>query len=251
MVVKHGLELYKEWAPADGVWSLWAKPIMFMHTYGLPKRLNLQKTTWLEPSRADTMIIVDLPGSLSVLEGLSLAIIGYRPVPLYNSTPSPSKIKGKAMVDTVEIEEALRDGAAVLAEVHLNPQSPPAFLLDCARMRMKPPLSPGAYDNRWCVFPQDMPSAEYLLKQGIRNIVLRSDAVESDLAHILLRYQQNGISINLCDRKSDAMQPLTISKPLFFKKLWYRYNTIRGLKRNTAGGFGGIIPEPSSSSRMG
>jgi hypothetical protein len=106
------------------------------------------------------------------------------------------------------------------------------------------PKQPGKYDNRWSVFPQDMPSAAFLSKRGIREVIVRSDRIQDDLAHILRRYQEQGIKISMCD--GTEVREITVSKPSRFKSLFYRFGVILGLRRNAAGGFGGIVPEPSS-----
>jgi hypothetical protein len=105
---------------------------------------------------------------------------------------------------------------------------------------------PGTYDNRWCVFPQDMPSAAFLVKQGIHKIVVRSAGIQNDLSHILHRYQDERIEIYLCTGKE--LERVPIVKPSNYKSLSYRFRVIFGLTRNGAGGFGGRIPEPTQGS---
>ncbi len=104
---------------------------------------------------------------------------------------------------------------------------------------------PGTYDNRWCVFPQDMPSAAFLLNAGIRRVIVRSARIHNDLSHILLRYQKEGIEIQLCT--GQEIEKITVVKPSRFRSISYRFSVILGLTRNSAGGFGGMIPEPTQS----
>ncbi|MBZ0136891.1 MAG: hypothetical protein K8I27_11005 [Planctomycetes bacterium] len=51
----------------------------------------------------------------------------------------------------------------------------------------------------------------------------------------------------------DGLKPVEIrvNKPSMFKLGWYRFLAAMGLKRNSTGGFGGRIPEPSQSSGFG
>ena len=62
---------------------------------------------------------------------------------------------------------------------------------------MQPPVppSPGKFDNRWVVFPQDFPSATFLRSRGVADVLLihSGKSVQEDLAHVLLRWQQGGL----------------------------------------------------------
>jgi len=184
------------------------------------------------------MIIVDLPGKRGIEEGLALARLGYRPVPLYNGVNKPNKEIGSSIVDVRDIEAALFAGAEVLRTLRIAPAAPPVFLLDSNRMTMFGKL-PGWYDNRWCVFPQDMPSATFLLKRRIQEVIVRSDKIRDDLSHILFRYQEQKIKVSLCC--GSEINVKTVSKPRWFKSLLYRFKVMLGLTRNPAGGFGGFV----------
>ena len=104
---------------------------------------------------------------------------------------------------------------------------------------------PGDYDNRWSVFPQDMPSASYLMNQGIRSVIVRTGKMQDDLAHILHRYETQGLAIDMYD--GIEQKRITVPRPSRFKSMFYRFGVLLGLLRNSAGGFGGVIPDPSSS----
>jgi hypothetical protein len=69
-----------------------------------------------------------------------------------------------------------------------------------------------------------------------------------DLVHVLLRWQEAGLSLLSCD-PSHAVTPtpLQVSRPSNYRSLWYRAQALLGFKRNSAGGFGSLIPEPPSS----
>ncbi|NLF28216.1 MAG: hypothetical protein GX592_09990 [Clostridiales bacterium] len=231
------LGIYKIWAPDDAAWTEWAKPVLFANRprYEV-QTLVLPEVDW--PPRADSgaALIVDAPGEKGVLEGLALAKLGYRPVPVYNGVYAPDH---KAMlVNVAGVAAALFRGADLLPE--LPPDAPPAFLLDANRMKGMG-KEPGKYDNRWCVFPQDMPSAAALIQRGVRRVAVRADAVQNDLAHILRRYQEAGIPLSLSDGRGE--RKLSAARPSGFKSLFYRLRALAGLSRNAAGGFGAWIPE--------
>ena len=99
-------------------------------------------------------------------------------------------------------------------------------------------------------FTTDFPSANFLQGFGItRALLIRDYAVapQPDLAHTLLKWQQGGIHLYskaLFDSADPA--PLTVSKPSHFGRAWHRVLLALGLYRGQLGGFGGIVPQPSS-----
>ena len=239
------LAVYRIWAPDYAVWTDWAKPVLFT-SLPFPNgyELNLPEIKYLQSVDYSTAVIVDLPAERSVEEGLSLAKLGYRPVPLYNGVQSKENYPAAAEVGG--IIKAMHKGTELLSSTYVKFDAPPAFMLDSNRMEGRG-KQPGIYDNRWCAFPQDMPSAAFLTKNGIRQIIIRSDKIRDDLSHILLRYKNQGVKVLLC-KDGEIPKDITIMEPPMFMSFFYRFSVILGLKRNAAGGFGALIPEPQSSS---
>lgn len=238
--MKDNITLYKIWAPDDVLWTSWAKPAMFFDTpLGYTGSYNIPNIKWLEDSN-NTMIIVDLDGANSVKEGIALAKLGYRPVPLYNGVKGPSG----SLIKVSDLERALYWGADILEELYIKSDANPVFLLDSNRMSEN--KYPGAYDNRWCIFPQDMPSCDFLKNKGIKNIIVRANNIQDDLTHVLCRYQEKGIQIYICN--NNEVRLVKVHKPSRYKSLKYRIKVILGLRRNSAGGFGGYVPDPSQYS---
>lgn len=238
-------ETYPVWAPPDTVWSRWAKPVLFAEAGLAPLAPAAVETVAPPEFRADqqTAVIVDLPGAESVAAGLALARAGFRPVPLYNTSFHPA-----ALVDTLPILQSLAAGARELASITLFREATPAFLLDANRLAPGKAATPGRFDNRWVVFPQDFPSSNFLLSRGIRQVILvwnESGLLAEDLSHVLLRWQKAGLEIGSA-RPGLAPQPLTIKRPSGFRHLWYVALLLLGLRRNSVGGFGSIVPTPSS-----
>jgi hypothetical protein len=239
---------YKAWAPDGAIWSPWTKPVLFAnlrHKGSFPLRTSA--VDWVSYPDRRTALIVDLPGAEGVAEGLALAELGYRPVALYNGVDGPNM--AKTIVKTRELAQAVFHAADTLSVLRLPFDAPPAFLLDSNRMSGAG-KRPGMYDNRWCVFAQDMPSAEFLKQRGISRIILRSAFIQSDLTHVLCRYQQAGIAI-LHAKDGAQPEPVTVAAPSFFKSAYYRFRIMCGLTRNAAGGFGAMVPEPQQSSGGG
>jgi hypothetical protein len=237
---------FEAWAPAGATWSPWAKPAPFVGTalstadqqsHDLPPAYELAAS-------ADTMVVVDLPGATCVQVALVLARNGYCPVPLINTTSGAREYVRMAAVLT-----ALRLGAAELAARPPSSQGPPLFFLDARRLRGTQP-EPGVYDNRWIALPQDFPSARLLLSRGVRSCVVLGDSadVADDLAHVLCRFQEAGIRLfSLLPGSGRKPQPLKLSPPRWYKKAYYRFLVTLGLRRNDAGGFGGVIAESSNA----
>jgi len=246
--------LFEIWAPASAVWSAWAKPVLFaqanIYRDVAEPLLTTFDTEWASAPNDLSAIIVELPGAESVALGLALARRGYRPVPLFNSCNGP-----RPAVPVEPILLALRASATDLAAQSIPHDAPPAFLLDGNRMKSAVPLSPGVFDNRSVVFPQDFPSANALGRMGIRSaIVLRrgDQTIQDDLRHVLRRWQEAGITI-LTKNCDDARQPTTVNvpRPSQYRSLLYRVLTLLRLRRNSAGGFGSIIPDASSGGGFG
>lgn len=254
-----GSQLFEVWAPQDSVWSRWAKPACFaemppdmagtaMPVYSAPEDSE-PRSFDAGPIDTWTAFVVDLPGARSVEIGVGLARAGYRPVPMFNTA-----YHAAAIVPVSEILRRLHKSEPEMRSLVIPAGAPPAFLLDARRLEPATTASPGKFDNRWVVFPQDFPSASFLLSRGIRQvIVLQADSLQGkprlDLAHVLRRWQEAGLQLYAQDPDGQyGPQPLQVERPSSFRSLFYRALTLMGLRRNSAGGFGSIIPVPSSSS---
>jgi len=265
-------ELYAIWAPKDSAWSQWVLPVPFAQlacpdcttTDAVPS-FNLD---WLPLGNTrDLAIVVDLPGGDAIHFGLALLARGFRPVPVIDGSPGPERVaifpfvpsistgenyKSATIVDMRGLLLALCQGAASLLQNRLAPDAPPAFLIDSKRMAGVAYVIDAAFDNRWMVFPQDFPSGRFLLNRGIRKVVLVHDTFlrepQEDLAHVLLRWQEEGIAIeSKSARFGDAPALIKVSRPFRFRAAWYRALAALGLRRNDAGGFGGYPPDPSGA----
>jgi hypothetical protein len=121
-------------------------------------------------------------------------------------------------------------------------------MLDSNRRGMEP-VSPGKFDNRWMVFPQDLPSANFLLSNGIESALLvarKGERVADDLAHVLFRWKEGKLSLLRKDVDGGPIEDLDVRRPAGFRTAWYRVLVALRLRRNSAGGFGSIVPTPSS-----
>ena len=209
-----GREIYNIWAPQGAKWTDWVRPVPFISaadSFNTERICNLTipDIGYINKIHSDTAIIVDLPGYEGVEEGLSLARLGYRPIPLYNGTMEQDN--AMALVDNGIIAVALKAGASELEKTKTTGEAPPAFLLDSNRThRYKMNIS--IYDNSWDIYPQDLPSAGYFLDNGINKLIVRSEKIQKDLAKILYGFQKKGILI-LFTNGYDTPKPVIIKKP--------------------------------------
>jgi hypothetical protein len=243
-------DAFEIWAPDRVLWSEWAKPIAFVQRGDSRTAYQISNDSLPRlPLGLDSRaaVIVNLPGAEAVRAGLSLAERGFRPVPLFNGTTGPS-----ALIDVEPIVEALHAGAERLRLRPIPPDAAPAFLLDSRRRTGT--ARPGAYDNRWVVLPQDFPSATLLRSKGIQHATLiqqdRLDVPE-DLAHVLRRWQEQGIQLQAIALSTGSRADVTVPRPSWFRFAWYAAITVLGLRRSNVGGFGGRIPEQTSGGYYG
>lgn len=110
--------------------------------------------------------------------------------------------------------------------------------------------SPGRFDNRWLVFPQDFPSATFLQSHRIDSVQLiqpSGDQPQDDLAHVLRRWQEAGLPVKVLNPGGTATpRAIEVRRPPRYRALFYRLFAALGLRRNSAGGFGAVVPHPSS-----
>lgn len=239
-------DAWNTWCPFDSAWSAWAKPLLFaIDTSAAPPlgsasaTLDRTRPPWTDALRTGDFVIADMEGTASIGLALGLAERGYRPVPLFNGVPD-----SYGLVDATSIRQALHDTSPALARFALRADAPPVFLLDARRMTGHPAV--GLFDNRWVVIPEDFPSAARLLSQGLRRCVLARPPAHTDLDHVLARYADAGITIVLA--QVDQIVPFEVRRPSVLRSVFRRMFVQFGLRRSSAGGFGGIVPDASSSS---
>jgi len=212
------MTLFATWAPEASRWSLWAKPVLF--TYQPPVVLPLPPAPELAAER------------------------GFRPVPLFNTTLGP----GNNLHDVAAVLGSLVVLADQLAALRLPLDAPPAFLIDSGRLQGKP--APATYDNRWMVFPQDFPSARALRAGGIESVILirRDDTpMQPDLRAVLRYWKRDGVASTLLDPSTGARREATFDASFLGLLTDHMFSWFSGLRRNSAGGFGGVVPTPTAT----
>jgi len=245
-------QVFRIWAPDEALWSPWVKPVVFT---GMNVGLQPEGLVWarvdleLPPADGKTVVVIDVPGGAGVWLGMAAARQGYRPVPLYNAVPGA---RGQvAAVDMWEIVSALREAALELAELKLPAVAPPAFVLDANRRTGSRTPLPGQFDNRSISFVTDFPGPNLLRNVGVENALLVQEGdrldPQPDLAHTLRRWQEIGMAIRASALGSGGDSvPVNVRRPAWYRSIWQRLAVGFGLRRNALGGFGGVLPEPSS-----
>lgn len=192
-----GKDIFKIWAPVGSKWIEWVRPVPFVAIDNMPQansayNFKVPGILYINELKTDTAIILDIPGYDSIEEGLALAKLGYRPIPLFNGTNGQQG--AMALVDNHMIISALVWGALELEKLILPQDAPPVFLLDSNRThRFK--MNVSVFDNSWDLYSQDIPSAEYFLKNGISKIIIRGEKIQRDLVKILYKFRKNGITL--------------------------------------------------------
>lgn len=190
-------EIYKIWAPDKKRWVDWVRPVPFINIDDSSSRkefidYRIPSINYLKKLLNDTALIIDIPGIASIKEGIALAKLGYRPIPIFNGTDPP--IGTISTTNNQIIKPLLIWGAFELKNIKLKNDAPPVFLLDQNRLnRYK--INNGIFDNSWDIYDGDLPSPKYLLENGINKIIVRSNFQAKDLRKILYKWQKNNIKI--------------------------------------------------------
>jgi len=252
-------EIFNIWAPEASLWWTWTKPVLFSHldrgvvdgdAFEMPSNID-----WCPPKATKVVVVVNLPGVDSVRMGVALAARGYRPVPLYNAIPLPNggalldpiSRRRVAAVDVLPVIKELCRGAEWLGKLNIPDDAPLAFLLDANRLGGGYDPLPEEFDNRSVCYATDFPSANFLLAHGFQQVLLiqkTSSLPQSDLAHVLRRWQEAGIGLNVL-RIDFPMtpEPLVVGRPSWYGAMFQRALTAMGLRRARSGGFGAWVPE--------
>jgi hypothetical protein len=176
----------------------WVRPVPFVSIKDSDNANSLTSFAippiyYLSERRDNTALFLDLPRHGAIEEGLALAQLGYRPIPLYNGTYEQAG--SLALVDC-HIEDALVWGARELAKLELAADAPPAFLLDSNRTH-RHKMAVSVYDNSWDLYGQDIPSAKFFRANGIEKIIVRGAGkkMQKDLARIFKGFKKVGLVI--------------------------------------------------------
>lgn len=266
--------LFAAWAPPDASpWSAYMRPTLFAALDGMPAEHRgprgspgfevatapRQKPAWVD---GRTAILLELPGPMSVAYGAWLARVArMQPVATFNNWPHAREVG-----DATATLAALLHYATWMREARERWEGPaaPVFLLDDLRLGARTP-KPGDFDNRYYLLDSDLPTPAILARQGIERVVYvhpprRPDAPpdahdEMDDMNPYLRQLAKRLRLEQVEARLDGWG-LAEPRALEVKPRDTPFNTVsdpafHGFRRNAAGGFGVIVPEPSQGGYVG
>lgn len=254
------LEAFRLWAPPSAPWSAWAKPVLFTQLppfagHATPGARTVPEVTGYPAPDERLALLLEMPGLRSVELGIALGQAGYQPVPLFNAAcglfraPLLGERNHLEAVPMLALRDHLAAYAADAGALRIAPNAPPAFLLDAGRMGSGKPPAPGHFDNRSYLLPQDFPSARMLREAGLHGALVAGHLhapVAEDLQHVLRRWQEDGLRIEYCVASEPKRRTaVEIPRPPRFRRAWHTALALFGLRANSAGGFGDVIPLPS------
>jgi len=188
-------------------------------------------------------VILDLPGARSVAAAVRFIAGGFQPVCTFDNWPHQA-----GLIKTEIVLAQLLRYAAHVSDLrkYLTPASPPLWVCDRNRLGERP-AKVREFDNRYYLDDSILPAPETLRKNGIEQIVCvvpgPDDKPREDLCAYFRDLRKDGfLQIYGSAFTDPALALFRFPEAVFtidFKQ--------SGFKRNDAGGFGQLIPEPSSS----
>jgi hypothetical protein len=232
------------WVGLEHPWRNWVKRPLFAalapedeavvqngDAYVPTRRFWAAPPEWLADEKL--ALIIDLAGAEAIELGIALGTVGFRPVLMVNAA---SDIR--EAIDMRPVLRRLVKGARFAAAFPDEPGARPAFLLDSRRWRARESLKLGSFDNRWMLFPSDMPRAKHLAAQGIERVVLMYRShVLGDVAAIMREYQREGLDVSVVDvEEPDELAPVLPRGRL--AEFWGRLKRHATFQRNWDGSYG-------------
>jgi hypothetical protein len=192
---------------------------------------------WKSP---DCLAVVDLPGPEAVSAGAGFVAAGFQPVCTFDHWPHPAGLLSPERI----LAELLRQAPRVEdARSRLTPASPPVWICDRDRLGTRPGR-PREFDNRYYLDESLVPGFEILFRAGIRRIVCvlpdGSAPLLRDLEAYLSDLHTRGLDIYVAAAADPRLEPSRLRPRRSADPQW------SGFHRSSAGGFGVLVPEPSS-----
>jgi len=246
---------YTVWKGQDHPWVRWVKLAIFDPVEGaadeedelasageIREAFGRVHTSWLQERAA---VIIDLPGEAAVLLALALGERGLRPVLCINTTSYPS-------AESISMQSVLRvlsAGAECEGPFPTGPTVAPALILDSRRDGGGRKPVPGAFDNRWVVFREDLPSAEQLRAVAIDKVIVvqKGTSPVTDLEDVLLAYQAGGLELVRHETETRTTHRWTIEKKGWLAKLSQSVQLRWSVPRSD-GSYGRWVPLPPKPS---
>lgn len=255
--------LFDAWGPdSDSPWWPYHCATLFAAVDRIPKnqlhpappawipewlQSDLAVPPWWDPH---TFLIIDAQGSTSLAVAAPLVANGLmQPVCTFDNWPHP---RGLTRPETV-LATLLRYASMVDARPHpLPPHTPPVWICDATRLGTRSGI-PEEFDNRYFLDDSILPGPSLLVQAGLRRVVYAGEQPtlppSADLGEYLQSLAAAGLEleqVGLATTDQWEAQPLPLRLPTD-KAGRIRFRR-QGYFRSTAGGFGHLVPSPSSSS---
>jgi hypothetical protein len=203
---------------------------------------------WAESQ--SVMLMLDFPGPMAVHAGYSFAYRGgFQPVCTFDNWPNRFGV-----LRPEDIISAMLYYAPYMDQIHQShtARSLPMWLCDFNRNgRSKP--GPSQYDNRYALEDRLLPGPQLLLANGIDSVVYLTEEAPRIVSWDVIPWLRNlagkGITVYLATLADEKLyrDPTPIRMEDSSKVILKSNQQARSLMRSSAGGFGAMIPEPSSS----
>lgn len=215
-------------APTSAAAAVSTAPTAFLFPASAPE--------WAGPG---AMAIVDLPGPWAVEAAAWLVESGFQPVSTFDNWPDRAGLLRPEWTLAVLLHHAAR---IARARASLAPGAPPVWICDSMRL-VPPPGQPNDFDNRYYIDDSILPGPALLRAAGVRRVVY-VDALPDpppDVGAFLHDLARSGFEVLRvsCSEKGVGPAQAFAPPPVVFRTWTFR--------RSDAGGFGVLIPEPSSS----
>jgi hypothetical protein len=184
---------------------------------------------WLPQASGRTALVIDLPAVESVRTGIAFARRGYRRCRCSTRATGHRRHRDR----TADAGACQR--RRYLKTFSIVPTAPPAFLLDADRMQ-PPRHPPREVRQSLGRVPAGFPVGDAARGARVSDVLLIHDrkSVQEDLAHVLLRWQQGGLRLMQASPSDSSTSELTVARPSWFRRAWYRALTASRLRRNNA-----------------
>ncbi len=195
---------------------------------------------WVEQK---SWVILDLPGAKSVAAAVRLIAGGFQPVCTFDNWPHPAGLIRPEYV----LAQLLRYAAHVSdLRKYLTPQSPPVWICDRNRLGTRQ-ANIKEFDNRYYLDDSILPSADTLRKNGVEQIICVVPGIGDKPREDLCAYFRDLRKDNFHQVFGVAFQDPDLQEFRFPEDVFSIAFKQSGFRRSDAGGFGMLIPEPSSS----
>jgi hypothetical protein len=190
------------------------------------------------------MIILDLPGVMSVAAAVRFVRSGFQPVCTFDNWPHPEGVLKPQLV----LAQLLRYATTMESvRVGVSESAPPVLVTDSLRLGKRMP-GVGDFDNRYYLDDSILPSIEVLNKNGIKGIVclLKTDSSipTADICYYFRGLMRAGFRSLY---RSDISDPKLAARPFTEAELSTPFDQRNfQFSKSAAGGFGRLVPEPSS-----